>query len=331
VKKSALFAAALMSAAAAYGQITVTAPANNSTVATPAQVVASVVSANVGATVTSVRIYVDNVSVYVSNSPVVNTAINLNDGPHKIMVQAWDSKGTVYKAPLSVIASTPAAPPPVIPSTAAVYSNIEDMAGWTDCGACAGKAGQGPETPHTITQYVGAPSLDGSAAQFSIQPTTPYSNALWWEQLAPQPTATNFVYDMWFYQSDNSTTQALEFDVNQSVAGMKYIFGTQCVLASKSWDIYSADLHWLHSGVACTPPAAYTWHHLIWELQRTADNQVKFVALTLDGKKSYLNVSYPAKLIASKNNELNVAFQIDGKKLALPATAWLDRVTLSAW
>jgi hypothetical protein len=268
--------------------------------------------------------------VYVSKSPVVNTAINLNDGPHKIMLQAWDSAGTVYKAPIAVTASTPVAPPPVVPSTATVFSNIEDMAGWTDCGACAGKAGQGPETPHTMTQYIAAPSLDGSAVQFSIQPITSYSNALWWEQLAPQPAATNFVYDVWFYQTDSTTTQALEFDVNQSVGGNKYIFGTQCVLASKSWDIYSADLHWLHSGIACNPPAAYTWHHLIWEFQRTADNKAVFVALTLDGHKSYINQSYAAKPWGS-NNELNVAFQIDGKKLPLPAVTWLDRVTLSAW
>jgi hypothetical protein len=72
-------------------------------------------------------------------------------------------------------------------------------------------------------------------------------------------------------------------------------------------------------------------HDLIWEFQRTADNQVKFVALTLDGQKSYLNLSYPAKVMTTNYNELNVAFQIDGKKIPLPATAWLDRVTLSAW
>ena len=75
-------------------------------------------------------------------------------------------------------------------------------------------------------------------------------------------------------------------------------------------------------------PSAFTWHHLTWEFQRS-DTQATFVALTLDGAKHYVNMSFDQ--IPSGVHEVNVAFQMDGDFAQHAYSTWLDNVTLSYW
>ena len=172
--------------------------------------------------------------------------------------------------------------------------------------------------------------MDGNSMVFNIGGTTPYGNALWWKQLGANSTATNFVYDVYFYMKNPGASQAIEFDVNQSVGGHKYIMGTECVIKGNRWDVYDAyNRKWIHTTIPCSPPTAYAWHHLTWEFQRTSDNRTKFVALTLDGKKSYVNLTFSPR--ASSVNEINVAFQMDGDKYMTDYSVWLDQVKLSYW
>ncbi|HEY6348570.1 MAG TPA: alkaline phosphatase family protein [Candidatus Angelobacter sp.] len=74
--------------------VTVCAPASGSTDASPVQFVASAKSS---APITAMRIYVDNVSKYLTFSGSLNTSLALSSGTHFVVVQAWDSTGAVFK------------------------------------------------------------------------------------------------------------------------------------------------------------------------------------------------------------------------------------------
>jgi hypothetical protein len=227
---------------------------------------------------------------------------------------------------------TPDSGLPTPPSNAIVQSDIDQMAGWQSCSACAGAAGSGPVANYLMTENVLSPSLDSKSAQFDISGTTPYSDVLWWKQLGANASITNFKYDVYFYLTSPQLAQALEFDVNQSDKVHKFIFGTQCNLhdgAGGHWDVWgNAAGNWQSTGIACSQPAAFTWHHLTWEFQRTSTNVI-FVGFTLDGVTHYVNKSYPAK--ASTSSEINVAFQMDGDSHMDAYSTWLDKISLAYW
>lgn len=214
-------------------------------------------------------------------------------------------------------------------SAQTVKSGIQKMPGWQSCDACAGANGAGPKTSHSMQQFIKSPSLSGAAAQFNISGSQPYSDALWWKQLGAANSATNLVYDLYFYIKNPAASQALEFDANQANGSHRWVFGTQCNLGSHHWDVWAnAAGKWTSTGIACSAPAAYKWHHLIWEFKRTS-TQVIFVAFTYDGVKHYVNRTYPAKTSSVK--ELNVAFQMDQRGTPVAYSTWLDKVTLKYW
>jgi hypothetical protein len=178
-----------------------------------------------------------------------------------------------------------------------------------------------------MKQDVASPSLDGKSAQFWIGGTTAYASALWWKQLGAQAAASHFTYDVNFYLSDTNAPQALEFDINQSVGGRKYIFGTECDYSgSKQWDIWDSVKHWIPTGIACPRVSANTWHHVTIEAERSGD-QTHFIAITLDGTKHYLN-RYQASQ-TSGASELNVAVQLDSNGHATNYSMWTDKISLN--
>ena len=208
--------------------------------------------------------------------------------------------------------------------------NIDQMSGWYSCDACAGAGGTGSTNTHWMKQNIASPSLDGRSAQFFLGGSTPYSNALWWKPLTAQPAAHHFVYDLWFYLKNATAPQALEFDVNQAVNGFWYIFGTECSMKStKTWQVWDYNLHWVNTGISCMGFSAYTWHHLIWELERTTSGKTHFISFTLDGVKHYVNHYHTPK--SSSSSKLTVAFQMDGNKYMTDYSVWLDKIKLTYW
>jgi hypothetical protein len=286
------------------------------------------------------RIYVDNVSIYGISAAKIDTSVAMSAASHNVVVQAWDSKGTVYKqsvlitvkaaaSPTPTPSPTPA-PLPTPPSTAITVSNIDQMTGWQSCAACAGAAGSGPISPISMLQNQLSPSLDGKSVKFSISPTAPYSDALWWKQLGAVNTATHFKYDLYFYLTQPQVSQALEFDVNQANGSMRWVFGTQCnIKGGGRWDIWgNADGKWLSTGIPCSAPSAFQWHHLTWEFMRSATT-LTFIGFTYDGVTHYVNATHTGK--ASTVKELNVAFQMDANKAMNSYSSWLDKITLTYW
>ena len=47
--------------------------------------------------ITAMRIYVDNVSKYLVNASTLDTSLAIVAGTHKMVVQAWDSSGAIFK------------------------------------------------------------------------------------------------------------------------------------------------------------------------------------------------------------------------------------------
>lgn len=323
-------------ATASFAGVTVTSPASGSTSGSPVHFVASATSTH---PITAMRIYVDNISVYLVSAGNLDTSVGMSAGSHNVVVQAWDSTGLVMKAPfsLSVGASSPTPTPtptpsglPAPPAGAITKSNIEQMAGWESCTVCAGANAAGPVAVYSMVANQASPSLDGNSAKFSISGPTPYSDALWWKQLGAADTATNLKYDVDFYITNPGVAQALEFDNNQSNGAHKFIFGTQCnIKGANHWDVWgNAEGNWISTGIACFAPTAFQWHHLTWEFKRTA-TQVIYVGFTYDGVTHYVNRTYTAR--NSSVHELNVAFQMDGDSAMHAYSTWLDRVTLTYW
>jgi hypothetical protein len=316
---------------AAVAGVTVTSPTANSTVGSPVHFVASATS---NYPIAGMHIYVDSISVYQTSAASLSTYVSVASGTHNTVVQAWDSTGAVFKSSLTITVSgtstTSTSSLPAPPSTATVLSNIDQMPGWASCTVCAGANAAGTVATFSMTENVLSPSLDGKSAQFNISGSTPYSNALWWKQLGGNNAILNFKYDVYFYLTNSQAPQALEFDVNQSNFIHKFIFGTQCNIKDGGvWDVWgNASGGWLSTGIACSAPAAFTWHHLTWEFQRTSTNVV-YIGFTLDGVTHYVNRSYSAG--ANNVSEINVAFQMDGDSHMDAYSTWLDKISLTYW
>jgi len=75
--------------------VTVCTPAGGSSDASPVHVTAAAKS-SLGP-ITAMRIYVDNVSMYLTNAASLDTSVSMASGSHNVVVQAWDSTGAVYK------------------------------------------------------------------------------------------------------------------------------------------------------------------------------------------------------------------------------------------
>jgi len=306
--------------------VAVTSPANNSTVGSPIHVVAS---AGAGNPITAMRIYLDGNSMYTTSANQLDTTVGAAAGTHSLIVQAWDTTGAVYKQPLTVVVGSSTTDGSVPPG-ATTITDIQKMAGWESCTTCAGLGGNGPAAEYGYSQGVASPSLSGGAMEFYLGGSTPYSDAIWWKQLGANNNATHFQYDLDFYLTSPQVSEALEFDVNQSIGNQKFIFGTQCgVISDGQWDVWDTlGNTWRPTGIACPTPAAFQWHHLTWELYRD-DTYTHYVAVTLDGVKHYVNIAYQAKPWGA--NEINVAFQMDGNVNQTAYNAWLDNVTLRYW
>jgi hypothetical protein len=220
-------------------------------------------------------------------------------------------------------------------SSAQTVNAIQNMTGWQSCTAtwpngtpCA--AGWGT-AGYSLAQFQSSPSLSGSSAQFSLWGSTPYSNALWWKQLAAAPSATHFDYSFWVYVTDGTKPQSLEFDVNQTVNSTKFIFGTECDFKDKHrWQVWDGLTgHWVPTNLNCVAFQSSSWNHFVWHFERTAD-MVHYISLTIN------NVTYPVDVWthpqANVNvQELNVAVQLDGDYAQQPYSLWVDNLSITYW
>jgi hypothetical protein len=213
-------------------------------------------------------------------------------------------------------------------------SAVQTLPNWEWCTAelngkpCASGLGNATSS---MTANQSTPSLSGKSSLFKLGGATQYSNALWWKSFGPNSGPKHFVYDLYFYLQDPNAPEALEFDVNQSMDGTRYTWGTECSYRdSGHWDIWNpATEGWETTSVPCPPVSANTWHHLTWQIER-ANGQVHYISVTLDGNVATVDKYYNPQT-GWQGTDVNVAFQMDGDYRQDPYSVWLDNVSLSAW
>jgi hypothetical protein len=302
--------------------LTISVPSDGATVNSPANVVAQATPPD---QIYWVRLYVDGLAVYYSFTDNINQFIWMSPGPHTIVIAAEDVAGYIATATTHVNVGT------LLPGV----SSIQNLPGWQSCSAalangftCA--AGLGTAASKLI-QGQSSPSLDGSAAQFTMGGTHPYSNELYWYPVGGGSSVSHFTYDLWFYIDDGTAPQSLEFDVNQAFGGTRWTWGSQCDFnQTGKWNVWDP-LHgiWVPISVPCNHFPSQTWIHLVWNLERVG-NQVHYMTLSVGDQDYTVDVYYTAQPNWYQE-EIDIAFQLDGNYKQQPYNVWLDEVTLNAY
>lgn len=134
--------------AAVVNGVTVCSPAAGSTVGSPVRFTAAAKST---LPITAMRIYIDGVSAYLTSAASLDVSLAVGSGTHSVVVQAWDSGGTVFKTPLSLTVGSG--------SGGGVAGCSAATAGVTVCSPTAGAT-------------TGAPVQVTAAAKSSVAPIT---------------------------------------------------------------------------------------------------------------------------------------------------------------
>jgi hypothetical protein len=145
--------------------------------------------------------------------------------------------------------------------------------------------------------------------------------------------AHNFKYEAYFYTSSLSSSQALEFDINQFMGtklGKGFIWGHECRIAGgHEWDIYdNVNKKWVATGIPCWPKNN-AWNHLVIQVQRTSDNRLLYKSITLNGVTHTLN-KYKNPGTTSWNG-VTINYQQDGNSQMVDYKVYLDKVTFTMW
>ena len=111
----------LLFPATLFAAVTVSSPANNSTVSSPASYVASATT-TCSKGVASMGVYVNNKLIYVVNGASLNTAITLAAGAQHTVVEEWDKCGGATYTTINVTVGGGTPPPPPPPSGVTVTS-----------------------------------------------------------------------------------------------------------------------------------------------------------------------------------------------------------------
>ncbi len=317
----------------------VTSPANNSTVGSPVNYVATATS-SCAKGVASMGVYVNNQLMVVQNGASLNTQLNLGAGAQQTVVEEWDYCGGASYTPINV----------TVQATGNLLSNLQASGGWrswgqlapsyADCSApCSG-------VTWSMLPHIGSPSLSGNASQFNIGGTTPYSDVLWSNPLIGQystqnlpdtnhtlvPTLHNFTYDAYFYITNASITQVMEFDINMYMNGVGMLWGTQCNnLGGKVWDIWdNVNAVWVSTGAACNLINS-GWNHVTIQAQRGSGNAVIYQSITLNGVTASINKAYPPFTVPVSWWGVTVNYQMDGNYQQAANTTYLDNFSLNYW
>jgi len=304
--------------------MTVTSPTNGQSLQSPVPLVVTTHSAS---PIYNSRVYVDDLSVFFTFLGTMNQSIWVPDGDHTIEVVSEDQSGYVATQTIPVHIS----------GQAAGLSDIQNIPGWINCSSvlatgavCAAGLGTAKSA---LAQSQTAPSINGgSSAKFSLEGGThPYSNALYWIPLGGGSNVSHFTYDLYFYIDQSDSSQALEFDVNQTFGGTRWTWGSECNFdADQKWDIWDdADGVWVPTSVPCTHFPPNTWIHLVWTLERVG-NQVHYITLQVADQTYDIDTYYTAQSHWYAD-EIDVAFQMDGNWAQQPYNVWLDQVTLNAY
>lgn len=224
---------------------------------------------------------------------------------------------------------------PVAPANALLIDHIEDHKPWDHCTACAAHpANQHPPLASwDFEQFQHTPSLDGSSVKFGISGTASYANALHITKFGPHSDKKNFIYEFNVYASPESLkAQNLEFDLFQGVSGRQYMFGIQCNYSKGVWQGWNGPaIAWVNFPQApCKKFPANTWTHVKWQLERTSDNKLHYISVTV-GNTTWKVDSYQPSVSSGWADVLGIQMQQDLNVHADDYAIWVDQIKVWAW
>lgn len=319
--------------------VSVSSPANNSTVGSPAAYVASATT-NCSKGVAAMGVYVNNQLVYVGNGATLNTQLSLSPGTQHTVVEEWDYCGGAAYTPVSVN----------VQQTGTTLYNLQAAGGWNQWGEMAPAYNICTSCWGAVTwwmgQHVSSPSLSGNATQFTIGGSTPYSDVLWSNPVIGQnstqnipdtghtllPAIHNLTYNADVFVTNLAVTQDLEFDVNMYMNGAGMIWGTQCNhLADGDWDIWdNVNAKWTSSGIPCNL-VNNAWNHVTLQVQRQNNNDLFYKSITVNGVTYYINRTYAPFVVPSGWWGVTVNYQMDGNHNMAANTTYVDNFNLTYW
>jgi hypothetical protein len=318
----------------------VTSPANNSTVGSPVNYVATATT-SCPKGVASMGIYVNNVLKYVTQGASLNTNMSFSPAIYNTVVEEWDYCGGAAYTPIKITVNGG--------SGSTLYA-IQASGGWkgygelppnyntcTDCGG---------GVTWSMYQHIKSPSLSGNSTEFSLGGTTPYADVLFTNPLIGQnssqglpdnshtllPTLHNFTYDAYFYTGELSLAQSLEFDISMYFDSLSLIWGTQCrVAGGNEWDVWdTANSHWVPTGVSCYP-VNNGWNHVTIQVQRESNNSLLFQSITLNGNQTVLNRTFSPGSAPPGWWGITVNYQLDGNYQQASYSTYLDNFNFTYW
>jgi hypothetical protein len=186
--------------------------------------------------------------------------------------------------------------------------------------------------------------MDSIATEFNVGGTADYSDALYNNHLIGAlssqgmpdsnhtlvPTLHDFTYDVYFYGTDLSLSQAVEFDINQFYDSKGFIWGHECRIAGgNEWDVWdNQSAHWVPTGIPCFPNSN-AWNHLTIKVERTSSNQLLYQSITLNGVTNNLNWTYSPGSAPSSWWGVTINYQMDGNDKQQSYDVYLDELTFT--
>jgi hypothetical protein len=231
-----------------------------------------------------------------------------------------------------------------------IYS-LQKQKGWSgyallapSWGICTSCSPSGSSVNWSRTPFISSPSASGASTNHHIGGTHSFADILWNNHIIGNfssqgiydtshtlvPHLHNFVYEVYFYATNISASQALEFDINQFIAPKGFIWGHECRIAGgHEWDTYD-NVHkkWVPTGVPCNP-LNNAWNHLVIEVARTSGDNLLFKSITLNGHTSTLNINRPPG--TTSWHAVTINYQQDGNRYMTDYSIWLDKLNFSYW
>ena len=315
----------------------VTSPANNSTVGSPVHYAATATT-TCSKGVASMGIYTAPYQkAYTVSGASLSTDLTLSPGTYNTTVEEWDNCGGAKSTPVTITVSGS--------SSGSWFYGLQNSKGWTGygelppnydiCSSC------GSGVTWSMSQNVSSPSKDGKSAKFNLGGTTPYADVLWNNHLIGDgssqgmldsnhtlvPTLHYFTYDTYFYGTNLSLAENLEFDIAQFVDDKGFMFGTQCQMQANGsiWGIWDPkNAKWVDTSAPCKP-ASNSWNHVIIKVHRTSGDQLYYDSITLNGVTTTLNKTY-SPFSAPGWWGVVVNFQLDGDYKQSDYSVYLDEL-----
>jgi hypothetical protein len=219
-------------------------------------------------------------------------------------------------------------------SLPSVEADIQARSGWIQP-SNAGDSGGSSAKPSGTFLFT-----PGKVAVFSAQGAYPYNNGYWYYKLGAQNDATRFLYRFLVQYptaADLVASQALEFELQQTIAGKVYNMAWQAPF-KRSPDL-TGKRYWRtfdYTASRTKAPGEY-WHDtqvvldstifgdsklvaVDAEYRRNPDDTITHVALSLNGQRFPVGVTRPGYQEAAKGtySGFNVAFQLDSNSKTPP-------------